>query len=184
MSDLNTTPAQLDEWLAEAEAHTAVPGHLKDRRIVALGQDVKELTRQRDDMEGRLRGCRAAREKAEQERDEWQERYGIRRAASNAWRARALAAEAALARVTALHTRRELPIRDNDCWEGDCGHASEDYDGEFPSPECPVIAEAVCGHCADQTAPDEAWEHVVRPAAYWPCETIRAAAIRGEGDRG
>lgn len=68
--------------------------------------------------------------------------------------------------VRALHVRREQPVFDEvDCAEGDCGHEPG---------TCVVVSPAVCAHCADQTAPDEPWEHAIREAAYWPCATIRA----------
>lgn len=76
--------------------------------------------------------------------------------------------------VRGLHVRRADPVYEYDCLEGDCDHAPEDYEGRFPSPDCPVLAEGVCAHCADQTAPNEPWEHMIRPDAYWPCATVRA----------
>lgn len=72
----------------------------------------------------------------------------------------------ATAAVAALHVERVQPIFDEaECADRDCGH---------PEGTCVIVATSVCAHCADQTAPDEPWEHMVREAAYWPCATIRA----------
>lgn len=77
-------------------------------------------------------------------------------------------ADHARAAVAALHQRREQAVFDEvDCAEGDCDHEPG---------TCVVVSPAVCAHCADQTAPDEPWEHAIREAAYWPCATIRVLA--------
>lgn len=100
------------------------------------------------------------------------------------WRTRAEAAESALAAASALHVRRPGPVVEHDCLEGDCEHITVgDYDGPYPSPECPLLADAVCAHCADQTDPGDGWEHMIRPAAYWPCATIRALATPTTAER-
>lgn len=98
---------------------------------------------------------------------------------ANARRADAAEAEVArlrkvLADVRALHVRREGPVVEYDCLEGDCEHAPEDFDGRYLHPDCPVLAAAVCAHCADQTDPGDGWEHMIRTTAYWPCATVRA----------
>lgn len=78
-----------------------------------------------------------------------------------------LAAERARweAAIRGLHVRRECNVYDDEeCAEGSCEH---------PPGTCIVLATAVCAHCADQTEPDDGWEHLIREAAYWPCATIR-----------
>ena len=92
MSDLNTTPAQLDEWLADAKRTVGMsphptPARVKAEQIIALGQDVKELTRQRDEL-------------ISPERDTTGLTAGDRRAWDDLLQ-RWKAAEAALARVKA-----------------------------------------------------------------------------------
>lgn len=84
---------------------------------------------------------------------------------------------ALVAKIEALHVRRDDAVYAQDCLEGDCDHPPEDYSGShLPHDACPKKADAVCAHCADQTEPNEAWEHMIRQAAFWPCETIRLLA--------
>lgn len=78
-----------------------------------------------------------------------------------AGRGRDTATLEATAQLVRLHARREGPIKDISCWEGDCEHDAG---------SCPVLAEAFCGHCAGLTDTDD--EHV-GAAAYWPCETMQ-----------
>lgn len=93
-------------------------------------------------------------------------------------------AEAVLAAVEKVHTSRDESIYSGECIEGDCEHYDADtYKGEYPTSECPVLADAACAHCSDQTAPEDGWEWFIRNDAFWPCATLRAARAAAEQGR-